>query len=237
MAMFDDSEKPISNLEPYAMAIRLKEIVQIKLRHAAPVRAANWSEDIRKLIRETGGEATRVERVLDWYDTYCERGDGIRCLNAASFRKMFYALEGLCNKDARQRIELCPASIAIAARLREVTRWHGGSDKRLDSAVKRSLDAYIAFKKKLICQSNEELDRFLQWITPELIRDPEDFVYGWFVAAHRRVRSWLTWNGDLEPLLFSEESERLANWGSDMAAAYGDRRLWPRLFDSINKGA
>jgi len=233
----DDANKTISNLEPLAMAIRLKGIVKDKIKHMAPVSAAGWAKELRSLIRETGDDPIRVERVLDWYDRYCDRPDATwKCRTALAFRKMFYSLEQQCLKDAQELVVMCPQAMEAAARLRALAKWRNGSDKKLDSAVKRSLDAYVEFRKKLIhSPADEEVEAFLMWVSPYMIRDPIDFTVAWFWRAYKRVLKWQGWNGDLEPFVFSETCDRLTDNGSDLAANYGDRRLWEKLIASLNK--
>lgn len=130
-----------------------------------------------------------------------------------------------------------PAALEACERLREKIRWRAGSDKQLDDAVRRSIEAYAAFQERMYtAELDEECRRFLEWAAPELDRDPVDFVVGWFAREWKRVEGWAAWGGDLKPFVFSTRTDRFDAFGHDLAVEYGDGGVWTRFLDSIKGG-
>lgn len=227
------------NIQALALARKLKRIVEVKLNHRKAWSETNWTNTFRLLIKDVGLD--KVTSVLDWYDGYCNNSPKYEAKSAKSFRNMFEALQGICERAQKSAkpAKMSKEGIETAARLRSECQWPAKADKTLDAAVENSIQAYIKFKSKLCSLKDSTKDRmlgfFLDYIAPEMIRDPEDFVFGWFYRVYQSVKGWKTWNGDLVNRQFSEDSERLDDFGTDLAIAWGDRSFWTKTMNLVKE--
>lgn len=214
-----DSAPPVAR-EILGYVQTLRDAIVKRTSFRCPYNSRAWTAHMERLVRDLGGDTGRLERVLAWYAPRIGKPFVSVALSAQAFRAKFAALElQMVREVGEPAPDLSPEDRRVADTVvRSVSNlnWPASAAAQIRDVVTRSVAALRRFGAWARTQRFgrvEDRGSHVRYFDPRdeayyrvsgfMLGAPEHYLTNWFNAAHRRVRGWAEWNGDLAKFVWA----------------------------------
>jgi hypothetical protein len=199
-----------------------------------PFNQKNWAEQFAVFRRHMKDDAPRIEKVLKWYcDNRKKLAANLPTVKSVKqFRTTFDWIERVMKKNTVTEIEVSPRALAIVGRLGIGGGWPKGSANQVPRLVEISIrnhEEWVSAVRKLYLETADSaLARFIVYAGTKVF-GTDNFLQIWFADAHRSVKSWKGFSGDLTPWAWRADHRVFNQTMLGVATEYGDPKAWEKL--------
>jgi hypothetical protein len=220
MAFFEN-EKTVEN----SIYSKCTKMLVSEIRTAKPfwrIRTTkSWPEGFRRIATKYG-----LKRFSVAFDFLIRNFAAPGMPHIFSPRGMMEKFPDLENCMTHNLLLLAPLAIspAIQKTIDETElAWPGNEGERLADCLQRSMDAYAAFRDRLLVaietQPTSPAHSAAKWFYRAL-PDPDEYAEIWLLTIHNLAWNWKRWNGNIMSMVWRAEGKLFARYATNLLMEY-----------------